>query len=446
MPLFNRFIETALTAKNKVLCELALLPTSQRPETLVRIEAVHDEAGQECRMVLIDISSEKAAEKAVLESTQYQRALLDNFPFGIWLKDKDSGLLAVNMPFAQNSREPSAAALEENERRYRSFIENLPLGIAIAQDGVLKYINPKATELMGHTPEECIGHDFLPFIAEADRAVATEALRACLAGEANPPEFNLRVLNKQGRAVDCRVHLSVVAWEEQIAVMGIFENLPERQLANAALRRLSTIDTLTELDNRRHFMNRVDKALSRLRRDVSQQAAVLVLAMDQFSAINDRRGQTAGDAALRFIAGVLRDELRREDTAGRIGDEEFAILLPGSDLAAATVFAERLRKLIAGSNPSIGNQPVSITVSIGVSVIDATDPSEEPALARANEALHRARAAGGDRFEVALPLAANTDSPGHIFTPLGQKTRRPPPIAPRQPPTRQRKRIDEPRS
>lgn len=417
LPLFNRFVEAALTAKDKVVCEIALLPTSQRPETLVRIEAVHDEAGQECRMVLIDISSEKQAEKAILERALYQRALLDNFPFVVWLKGEERGFLAVNTPFARNSEELSATALEENERRYRSFIGNIPLGIAISQDGALKYINPKAAELIGHTPEECVGEEFLSLFFEADRPIATEFLRACLAREDLPPECDVRVINKQGGLIDCRMHLSIVAWEGSIAAMSIFENLTERQMAEANLRRLATTDPLTELDNRRHFMDHMDRALARLRRDVGQLTALLLLDVDHFKAINDSLGHAAGDATLRFLAGVLRDELRREDTAGRIGGEEFAILLPGSDLASAAIFAERLRTLIAEARINFGSQQVSITVSIGVSILEATDSTNEQALARADEALYRAKAAGRNRIELASSLAANIDPPGHGLTP-----------------------------
>jgi diguanylate cyclase (GGDEF)-like protein/PAS domain S-box-containing protein len=426
LPLFNRFVETALTAKNKAVCEIALLPTGQRPETLVRIEAVHDEAGQECRMVLIDISSEKQAEKAILERALYQRALLDNFPFVVWLKDKESGFLAVNTPFAPNSEELSAAALEENERRYRSFIGNIPLGIAIAQDGVLKYINPKAAELMDDTPEECVGEAFLSLFFEADRPIATEALRARLAGETLPPECDVRVISKQGRLIDCRMHLSIVAWEGRIAAMAIFENLTERQMAEADLRRLAATDPLTELDNRRHFMDHMARALARMRRDVGQLTAVLLLDVDHFKAINDSLGHAAGDATLRFLAGLLRDELRREDTAGRIGGDEFAILLPGSDLASAAIFAERLRKLIAETRVNFGSQQVAITVSIGVSILEATDSTNEQALARADEALYRAKAAGRNRIELTSSLAANIDPPGHGLTAPASES--PPPV------------------
>jgi CRP-like cAMP-binding protein len=78
-PAFKRFIDEVLKAKGKIICEIALLPTEQRPEAMVRIEAISDESGRECRMVVIDISAEKQADKALTEREHYQRALLDNF-------------------------------------------------------------------------------------------------------------------------------------------------------------------------------------------------------------------------------------------------------------------------------------------------------------------------------------------------------------------------------
>jgi len=489
LPRFKLFVETALSARNKEICEITLRPTGQRPETMVRIEAVHDEAEQECRMVVIDISAEKLAEKAQQDRAQYQRALLDNFPFVVWLKDKESAFLAVNTPFARNYGWSSAdelvgktdfdittperalsrqkedrsirlggeatsirkvvemagvarcfeiynspiviegqppgsmgfarditehhvmeEALKESERRYRSFIENLPLGIAIAQNGILQYLNPKGFELMGYTPEECIGRDFLPLIFEDDRPIATDAHRKRMAGEVAPQEYDLRIVNRQGRIIDCRLHVSMVEWQGQMAAMGIFENLTQSQAEEAELRRLATTDSLTELANRRHFTNRMAEALSRLHRDSNQKAGVLAIDVDHFKQINDSVGHAAGDTALRLLAGLMRDQLRREDIAGRIGGDEFAILLPGSDLATAAIFAERLRKKISATKFSLGGQPTALSVSIGVSALEASDTLPEQALARADEALYRAKAAGRNRIALAEDQSESNDA------------------------------------
>ena len=492
LPIFNQFLAAALISRNKESCEIALLPTGQRPETMVRIDAVHDEAEQECRMVIIDISVEKAAEKAILERSQYQRALLDNFPFSVWLKDKDSAFLAVNTPFAKNyecstaealvgktdfditSRENAVSrqnedrsvrqggtpqhtekiveidgeqhcfeiynspisidgqstgtmgfardvserhfaieALKESEQRFRRFIENIPLGISITQDGQIKFINPKGADLIGYNPEDCIGRDFLSLIHEADHPVAKEVHRRRMAGDTSTAQYDVRILHKQGHAIQFRVRASAVEWEGRIANMSIFEEVTESQFAHAELRRLATTDSLTELANRRQFMERMAEALSRFHRDPEQIASVLILDIDHFKNVNDTHGHATGDAALCLFSSLLRDELRREDTAARIGGDEFAILLPGSDLHSATTFAERLREKIAETTVSMGNGKLAIAVSIGIAALNATDTTTDQALARADAALYSAKSAGRNRTEVATNISSKADTGRH---------------------------------
>ncbi len=105
---FNSFLTGVLSGRSKKVCEITLLPTRQRPQASIRIEAVSDENGQECRMVAIDVSAERQAEKLLADREHYLRTLLDNFPFMAWLKDDQGHFLAANRAF-------SSAGLEEDE-------------------------------------------------------------------------------------------------------------------------------------------------------------------------------------------------------------------------------------------------------------------------------------------------------------------------------------------
>lgn len=168
------------------------------------------------------------------------------------------------------------------------------------------------------------------------------------------------------------------------------------------LREMATTDFLTDLSNRRHFMTRIEQELTRVQRLDAQQATVLVLDLDHFKQINDMHGHAAGDAVLRRFAALLRGELRKIDTAGRMGGEEFAIILPGANPAAALAFGERLRQKVAQTPIMQGGQTIGMTVSIGIAAMTSRDVSADAVLVRADGALYRAKAGGRNRVEIAV--------------------------------------------
>lgn len=182
-------------------------------------------------------------------------------------------------------------------------------------------------------------------------------------------------------------------------------DITERKRMDAELLMLATTDFLTGLPNRREFMNRLDDELARLQRNVDEHAAVLMLDIDHFKTINDRHGHAAGDAVLRHLAGLMRGGQRKIDTLGRVGGEEFAVLLPGADADAAAAYAERLRQKVADTPLAAedGSQ-IAITVSIGIAEILAADAAADAALIRADKALYSAKEAGRNR--VGTPPAA----------------------------------------
>jgi PAS domain S-box-containing protein len=108
---FNQFLADVLDGRARKTCEIELNPTQQRGVSIVHIEAIADEGGRECQMVISDVTVQRRSEYALREREQYLRALLDNFPFLVWLKDDQSRFLAVNRPFAAQFGWPSAESL-----------------------------------------------------------------------------------------------------------------------------------------------------------------------------------------------------------------------------------------------------------------------------------------------------------------------------------------------
>lgn len=177
-------------------------------------------------------------------------------------------------------------------------------------------------------------------------------------------------------------------------------DITERKRLEAELRELAITDALTGLSNRRHFLARLEEELARAKRLDTLHTAVLMLDLDLFKRVNDEYGHMTGDLVLQHFSKMMRDELRKIDTGGRVGGEEFAIVLAGADLAAAQVFAERLRQKVAGTPLAQGGREITVTVSIGISDLIATDGSADAVLMRADEALYRAKNNGRNRVEI----------------------------------------------
>jgi diguanylate cyclase (GGDEF)-like protein/PAS domain S-box-containing protein len=174
--------------------------------------------------------------------------------------------------------------------------------------------------------------------------------------------------------------------------------IAERRQAQEELERLATIDPLTQIANRRHFLALAERELARMRRDLTT-AAVLMLDIDHFKAVNDTHGHAVGDQVLQAVAAGCARMLRDVDLFGRLGGEEFAVVLPDTDLDAATVAAERLRATVAGLALEIahGAAPIAVTISLGVAAFGAHHAGVEGALSRADAALYAAKRAGRNR-------------------------------------------------
>ena len=125
-----------------------------------------------------------------------------------------------------------------------------------------------------------------------------------------------------------------------------------------------------------------------------------MLDADHFKKINDTFGHAAGDNVLRHLAALMKNKLRKVDTVGRVGGEEFALILPGAALPAAEAFAERLRMNVAATPVAQEDSAIPLTVSIGVAGMHAGDASANEAMIRADRALYRAKESGRNMVAV----------------------------------------------
>jgi len=170
------------------------------------------------------------------------------------------------------------------------------------------------------------------------------------------------------------------------------------------LQRLARRDPLTGLLNRRGMHAALDRHVQRRRR-AADRFSVLMIDIDHFKAVNDRHGHDTGDRALAHVAWLMSQALGPADLPGRYGGEEFVVLLPAATLEQAQAQAERLRQRVRSQPLALDGGPLALSVSIGVAEWAGPDEDMARLLARADEALYRAKHQGRDRVE-ASPTAA----------------------------------------
>ena len=173
----------------------------------------------------------------------------------------------------------------------------------------------------------------------------------------------------------------------------------ERSLLETELRLLADTDPLTETLNRRRFMALAAKQAQRAAAH-GWPLAMLMLDLDHFKSINDRLGHEGGDLALRHFANVVRSSLRAPALFGRLGGEEFAVLLPDCDLDSAVRVAERLCGLVREKPPAVDGEGLRLSVSIGAAVLTPPEATADRLMKRADEALYAAKRGGRDRVAV----------------------------------------------
>ena len=289
--------------------------------------------------------------------------------------------------------------LREGEEKYRSLFENVSEGIFIAQlDGRFLDVNPAMARILGHkTPAEFLrahqeGDLLWPFLDRDEQ----ERFLGTLAAHGEVANLQLRMMRWDGEAiwVEISARAGVDAGAPAVTVEGVLSDVTERKRMLEELRYLATIDGLTGLYNRRHFLDLCERELPRARR-YRLDMGLLMLDVDRFKDINDTYGHDVGDEVLRLLTRLCRTALREADIIGRLGGEEFAVLLPQTNLPAAREAGERLREAIAQTALPLGDgRMLRFTVSVGACAFAAQHVTVRDLLKAADQALYAAKRNG----------------------------------------------------
>jgi len=280
------------------------------------------------------------------------------------------------------------AALFESERRLRSMMENMHLvAIMLDTNGDISFCNDYLLQITGWNRAEVLGQNwFDTFIPEELHTVKQVFLEAMASGSV-PVHYENPILTKSGETRLIKWNNSILKGVEGeiIGAASIGEDITERKQAEEALRRMSTHDNLTGLYNRGYFVEEME----RLERGRNFPISIVMADVDYLKETNDQRGHAAGDALLKRVAQVFMTAFRAEDVVARIGGDEFSVLLPNTDEAAAEISLQRVQRLIQENNAS--HKDVPIRISMGVSSTGKNPTSLSNVLKQADASLYRVK-------------------------------------------------------
>jgi diguanylate cyclase (GGDEF)-like protein/PAS domain S-box-containing protein len=283
-------------------------------------------------------------------------------------------------------------SLRRSGENLRIVLGAAPVALVLTRlkDQHVVLANERCAALFGVPLEEVVGQrtrDYYAVPEERDRMVEQLLARGYL-------DSHLVKLKKRGgEEFWAEISGRIVELDGQrCSLVGVHDVTAQKNLEEQ-LRELATRDSLTGAANRRHFVELLERERGRCQRSGGK-LSLCMLDADHFKRVNDGYGHVAGDHVLQAIAAAAQSQLRTADVLGRLGGEEFGILLPDTDLRGAAVLAERVRAAVARARvPSGDAREIEVTISIGVAQLQGDEPFES-LLQRADRALYVAKDRG----------------------------------------------------
>ncbi len=310
----------------------------------------------------------------------------------------------IMMAVDTNEDRRAAEELRESERRFREMLDTIELtAVLLDVVGMVTYCNPFLLRVAGYAKEEVVGRNFFELFApEERRAAAARAFTTNLGrgGIGAHDEYEIVTRTGERRIILWNSTILRNAEGSILGVASIGSDVTEQRVAEKQLLYNAFHDSLTELPNRALFLDRVEHALSRIRRDERHAFAVLLLDVDHFKNVNDSLGHAAGDELLIEIGARLSRSVRAADTVARFGGDEFTVLIERvADVTDATRTAARIQEEISAPF-LIGENDIFTSASIGIIVAGKEYETAEQIVRDADTAMYRAKAQGRSRSEI----------------------------------------------
>ncbi|MCK0713786.1 diguanylate cyclase [Chromohalobacter sarecensis] len=292
----------------------------------------------------------------------------------------------------------------DSERGYRFIVENVSDAILLMDaEGACRFASPSTRGLLGHRPETLHDRGLLALLPPDDAPRVQRLIRDALR-HGEPLRMELRMRHRLGHYVwletCCSPYLNPAS-ERYEWILAVARDITDRKHREHRLHELSTTDSLTGALNRGAYLSCLRSGLEAADH-VFQRVSLVIFDIDHFKTINDTWGHAAGDLVLACVGEICRTALRDHDVFGRIGGEEFSLMLTGQSLNDAALLAERLRKKFESVRVEFHGEWLSFSVSFGVAERQSRE-GVESLLHRADMGLYAAKHNGRNRVHQAPP-------------------------------------------
>ncbi|MDD5157725.1 diguanylate cyclase [Sulfurimonas sp.] len=286
------------------------------------------------------------------------------------------------------------------KQKFEMIFENNGSGTLLIDNSCqILMVNKRFCEIIGFSKSELVGQNaIIYYLDELSYQTARDKISKTDKSSYINMEHQLK--RKDGKLIWCKFIGSQIelAKDSTTMIWSILDITIQKEMQEK-LEKQATTDFLTELYNRRYFTSRLEEEVSKMKRDKTTRTSLLIFDLDKFKHVNDTLGHLTGDVVLKEFANILKKDLRKTDIVGRIGGEEFAMILPNTDAKHATILANRIREEVCNKTINIDNKNINFTVSIGLTTIMHDDINSDTAFARADTALYKAKENGRNRVE-----------------------------------------------
>jgi len=296
-----------------------------------------------------------------------------------------------------DARVRARIALQNSEERFRTAMRATPIGVAIInRDGYVVQVNAALSRMLRRSEQSLMGSRITSLTHPEDRSVDLDMWNLLHGGLLGSVTREKRLLDSDGKALWVQNAVASVRDEdgEITSFVAQFLDVSETQQAHAALELMALHDPLTNLKNRRAVLDQLQSVLSHPPR-TGWRLGVLYCDLDRFKKVNDVHGHAVGDALLVEVARRMEATVRESDTVGRIGGDEFVVLLTQTrDEESVFAVAQKIREAVSAPFTADG-VTLTPTLSIGAALADPGD-SPDAVVAKADMALYSAKEQGRD--------------------------------------------------